>query len=321
MATWAGYTVPELYHKSKIEMNERGTKLRFGGKKLWRGDFAEGDEVGFNRHTLGDFHVKKGLKGLEFAGVGDGEAQEEFLNGFFTASVFDSALGAERGGAGDDHDGARGVESGNEGEQSVIFGEERIGRGREIEFLFARLRVDVENGEVAFAGTFGYALEDEFAGSRNFQQVEIFGGRTYENQVGILGVIEGEETAAFHAKIAAQKAEDLIEAVDGDDFADAGVMIPDDVFRIAGGIEITHAGFGAADESGVAKDQPGFFGAGEKRFPESLEGGGSWFDFAGKCGGCGFASEKEREERAGQEKRKNHHREQPGAGNLFVDRM
>ncbi len=184
--------------------------------------------------------------------------------------------------------------------------------------MFAGLRVDVENGEVAFAGTFGYALEDEFAGSRNFQQVEIFGRRTDENQVGILGVIEGEETAAFHAKIAAQKAEDLIEAVDGDDFADAGVVIPDDVFRLAGGIEIAHAGFGAADESGVAT---GFFGAGEKWLPESLESGGSWFDFAGKCGGCGFASEKEREERTGQEKRKNHHREQPGAGNLFVDRM
>src|SRR5882762_12011983 len=170
MATWAGCTVPELYHRSKTEMNERGTKLRFGAKKLWRGDFAEGDEVGFNRHTLGDFHVKNGFKGLEFAGVGDREAQEEFLNGFFTASVFDGALRAERGGAGDDHDGARRVKSGDEGEQSVIFGEERIGRGREIEFLFARLRVDVENGEVAFAWAFGYALEDEFAGSRNFQQ-------------------------------------------------------------------------------------------------------------------------------------------------------
>src|SRR5258708_18070443 len=287
MATWAGYTVPELYHKSKIEMNERGTKLRFGAKKLWRGDVAEGYEVGFNRHTLGDFHVKKGLKGLEFAGVGDGEAQEEFLNGFFAAGVFNSALGAERGGAGDDHDGARGVESGDEGEQSVIFGEERIGRGREIEFLFAWLRVDVKNGKVALAGTFGYALEDEFVGSRNFQQVEIFGGRTYENQVGILGVIEGEETAAFHAKIAAQKAEDLIEAVDGDDFADAGVMIPDDVFRIAGGIEIAHAGFGAADESGVAKDQPGFFGGGEKWLPESLESGGGCMKFAGRVVGGG----------------------------------
>src|SRR5258708_19676887 len=235
-------------------MNERGTKLRFGAKKLWRGGFAEGEEVGLNRRTLGDFHVKKGLKGLEFAGVGDGEAQEEFLNGFFTASVFDSTLGAECGGAGDDHDGARRIESGDEGEQSVIFGEKRIGRGREIEFLFARLRVDVENGEVAFAGTFGYALEDEFAGSRNFHQVEVFGWQTYETHILILGVIEREETAAFHAKIAAQKAEDLIEAVDGDDFADAGVMIPDDVFRIAGGIVIAHAGFGATDERGVAKD-------------------------------------------------------------------
>jgi hypothetical protein len=68
--TWAGRTVPELYHMTKTEMNQRGTKLLFRGRKLWRGDFAKGDEVGLDGDTLGDFHVKKGLKGLEFACVG-----------------------------------------------------------------------------------------------------------------------------------------------------------------------------------------------------------------------------------------------------------
>jgi hypothetical protein len=300
-------------------MNQRGTKLRFGGKKLWRGDFAEGDEVGLNGDAFGDLHVEKGLKGLEFASVGDGEAQEEFLNGFFATGVFDRALGAESGGAGDDHDGARRVESGYEGYQSVVFGEERVGWRREIGFLFAGLRMDVEYGQVSLAGTIGHALEDEFVGAGNFQQVEIFRRRADENQVGILGVIEGEETATLHAEIAVQKAEHLIKAVDGNHFADAGVMIPDDVFRIAGGIVIAHAGFGAADERGVAEDNPGFFGAGEEWLPESLEGGGSGFDFTGKGCGSGLASEKEREERAGEKKRKNHHGEEPTARSLLVD--
>ena len=123
--TWPGGTVPELYHKPKTEMNQRGIKLRFGGRKLRSSDFAERDEVGLDRHAFGDFDVKKGPKGLEFASIGYGETQEKFLHGFFAAGVFDGALGAEGGGAGDDHDGSRGVESGDESHQGIILGEER----------------------------------------------------------------------------------------------------------------------------------------------------------------------------------------------------
>jgi len=68
--TRAGDTVPKLYHKTKIEMNQRGAKLRFRGRKLGSGDFAEGDEVGFDGNAFGDFDVKKSLKGLEFASIG-----------------------------------------------------------------------------------------------------------------------------------------------------------------------------------------------------------------------------------------------------------
>jgi hypothetical protein len=277
-------------------MNERGTKLRFRARKLEGCDFAEGDEVGLDGNTLGDFHVKESLKGLEFARVGYGEAQEEFLDGFFATGVFDGALGAEGGGAGNDHDGTRGVESGDESQQSVIFGEEHVGWRREIGFLLARLRMDVKNREVAFARTVWHALEDKFTGAWNFQQIEIFGGRAYENQIGILSVVEGEEAAALDTEIAVELAEYLIEAVDSNYFTDSGVMIPDDVFRVVSGIVIPHAGFGTAHERGVAEDHPGLFGAGEKGFPESLKGGGSGFDVTGKCCGSGLASEKQGEE-------------------------
>src|SRR5260221_5443971 len=106
-----------------------GKKLRFGRKSgSGGGDFAERDEIGFNRDAFGNFHVKQSLKGLESAGVGYGETQEEFLNGFFAACVFYGALGGKRGGASDDHDRTRRVEARNEGHQSVVFGEEGIGR-------------------------------------------------------------------------------------------------------------------------------------------------------------------------------------------------
>ena len=105
-----------------------GEKLLFGENLgSGGGDFAEGDEIGFDGDAFGYFHVKQGLKRLESAGVGNGEAQEEFLNGFFAAGIFDGTLSAESGGAGNDHDGARRVEAGDEGDQCVVFGKGSIG--------------------------------------------------------------------------------------------------------------------------------------------------------------------------------------------------
>jgi hypothetical protein len=277
-------------------MSQREKSCVFGARSSGGRDFAERDEVGLDGNTLGDFHVKESLKGLEFARVGYGEAQEEFLDGFFATGVFDGALGAEGGGAGNDHDGTRGVESGDESQQSVIFGEEHVGWRREIGFLLARLRMDVKNREVAFARTVWHALEDKFTGAGNFEKVEIFGRRADEDQVGILGVIKGEEAAAFHAKVSMQQAEDLIETVDGNYFANASVVVPDGVFLVVGGIVIAHAGFRTANERGVTEDDPGLFAAGEKRFPESLKGGGSGFGIASKSGRSGLASEKQSEE-------------------------
>jgi len=59
-----------------------------------------------------------------------------------------------------------------------------------------------------------------------------------------------------------QQAEDLVEVVYGNHFAYAGVVVPDGIFLIVGGIVIAHAGFRAADECGVAEDDPGLLVAG-----------------------------------------------------------
>jgi hypothetical protein len=88
-----------------------------------------------------------------------------------------------------------------------------------------------------------------------------------------------------------------------------------------GGIVVAHAGFGAADERGVAEDEPGFLGPGEKRFPEGLKGGGRGFDITGECSGSGPASEKESQKGAGQKKGEHHDGQQPSAGSLLVDGM
>src|SRR5258708_564335 len=118
-----------------------------------------------------------------------------------------------------------------------------------------------------------------------------------------------------------QQSEYLIETVDGDHFADTGVVIPDGGFLIVGGIVIAHAGFRAADECGVAEDDPRFFGAGEERLPETLKGCGCGLGIAGKGAGSGLSSQEKSQERASQEQGKDNYGEEPGAGNLIVYRV
>src|SRR5260221_11035086 len=117
-----------------------------------------------------------------------------------------------------------------------------------------------------------------------------------------------------------QQAEDLIEAVDGDYFADTSVVIRDGVFLIVRGIVIAHADFRAADECGVAEEDPRFFGAGEERFPETLKGCGCGLGIAGKGAGSGLSSQEKSQERASQGQGKDNYGEEPGAGTLIVDR-
>jgi len=85
-----------------------------------------------------------------------------------------------------------------------------------------------------------------------------------------------------------------------------------------GGIVVAHAGFRATDERGVAEDDPGFFRTGEERLPERLKGGGRGFHITGEGSGSGLSGKKESQKRASKEKRKNHHGEEPNAGNLLV---
>src|SRR6516165_11511819 len=103
-----------------------------------------------------------------------------------------------------------------------------------------------------------------------------------------LGVVEGEEAAALDAEMAAEESENLIQSMNGKDFANAGVVVPDGALRIAAGGVIAHAGFGATDEGGVAEDDPRLFSVGHKGLPKRLEGLRRRLVNAGVRGGDGL---------------------------------
>jgi hypothetical protein len=61
--------------------------------------FAESDELAADGNAARDFDMKQSFERAEFTGAGDGEAEQELLEGIFAADRFDGSLRAHRGGA------------------------------------------------------------------------------------------------------------------------------------------------------------------------------------------------------------------------------
>jgi hypothetical protein len=257
------------------------------------GGFAEGDEFGGDGDAADDFDVEDGFEGFEVGGLGDAEALEEFFERLLAGDVFDGGLGADGGVAGEDEFGAGRVEAADQGDDGIVVGESGV-VGRGFEFLgLVGLRMEIDDFGVAAAITVADLAEDEFLGAGDVEEGEIFRGRADEDEVIVFGVVEGEEAATFYAEFLVKEVEDTVEFVDGEDFADAGVVIEDELAFVSGGVVVAHADVGAAGEGGVAEDDPRFFGASEEAAPESMEGGRDAGAVGNGAGFAGFAGEEE----------------------------
>ena len=79
-----------------------------------------------------------------------------------------------------------------------------------------------------------------------------------------------------------QHRENQVEVVDGQNFADTGVVIEDWRLAVPLRVEIAHAKGGSSDELRVAENGPRLLGAGYEAFPEDTEwsgrlgAGGRW---------------------------------------------
>jgi len=117
----------------------------------------------------------------------------------------------------------------------------------------------VDDGQLAFVRGGGNPLKSEFLSGGEIEQGEILSGRADEDQVVVLGIVEREQPSAFDMKGAPHQAEGAVQSVHREHLAHAGVVIEDHIPRVAGGIEIAHPRFRAADEDRVAEDHPGIF--------------------------------------------------------------
>src|SRR5690349_3160636 len=103
--------------------------------------------------------------------------------------------------------------------------------------------MNVGDREVSLARTARNALKRELTSAGQLRKLQVLRRGTDEDQVVIVGIIEGEEAASFDAQVMVQVTEDLIEFVDRQYFAHPSVVVPNLRFGIARGIEVAHAGF------------------------------------------------------------------------------
>src|SRR5260370_18122087 len=96
-------------------------------------------------------------------------------------------------------------------------------------------------------------------------------GRTDEDQVIAVGLVQRKEAAALYANLPMQQSENTIECVDGQDFTHASVVVQNKATLIFGGVVIPHASLGTPHKRRVAEDDPGLFLSGHKSVPEDAK--------------------------------------------------
>src|SRR5262249_2893918 len=112
----------------------------------------------------------------------------------------------------------------------------------------------IDDFHVARARTIGDASKEKLLDTWNFQQGEIFAGRSNENQIVVFCVVQREQAAPFNTKRLVQSGKDKVEIVHGKDFAYASIVVENRRFPVFFGVVIAHAGVGTAYESGVTED-------------------------------------------------------------------
>ena len=85
--------------------------------------------------------------------------------------------------------------------------------------------MNVEDGEVSLARAGIETLKHKFLSAGDVEQGEVFRGRSDENQIVILGVVEREQGAALHANGTIEKVENMVQLVDGQHLSHAGVVV------------------------------------------------------------------------------------------------
>ncbi len=133
--------------------------------------------------------------------------------------------------------------------------------------------MDVRDRQVALARAGVEAAKHKILRAGNFAQGQVLRRRADKDHVVVLHIVERKQTAALDPNLPVQQTKSAVESMHRQHFSHSGVVVQNGIARVAGGIEVAHAGFRPPHERAVAENHPGLFRSDHKSFPES-----------GKCG-------------------------------------
>src|SRR5712672_1075844 len=114
-------------------------------------------------------------------------------------------------------------------------------------------------------------FEGELLRVRQFEEREVFRRRADEDEVVVLGVVQGKQAAALDANLLMKFSKNTIKSVHRQHFADSGIVIEDRRAGIPGAIVIAHANVRASNKGGVTENDPWLLRPGKKTFPEDVK--------------------------------------------------
>src|SRR6266480_1643701 len=135
-------------------------------------------------------------------------------------------------------------------------------------FVLSRLRVQIDDRKIPSSRTRIKALKNKLLRAGYIAQRQIFRRRADKNQIVVLGIVQREQAPALDPYLPVQRGEYPIEIMYRQHLSHPGVVIENQVTRVARRIEIAHSRFRASNELPIAKDHPRLLRAGKKSAPE-----------------------------------------------------
>src|SRR5690349_25150111 len=83
----------------------------------------------------------------------------------------------------------------------------------------------IDNLHSAHAGPGSDLLKNKLLSVRQLQKRQVLRGRTYEDEIVVLGVVQGKQAAQLDANLLAMLLENIVESVKGQNFAHSRVVV------------------------------------------------------------------------------------------------
>src|ERR1700686_633329 len=150
----------------------------------------------------------------------------------------------------------------------IVFRKRLRRSARIINRCLSALRMHIDDTQITRVGPGIQSLKNEFLAAWKVGQSKILRRRADENEVILLRIVQSEKAAPLYLNGMIQQAEDLVQFMHRQHFADSGVVVQDQVAGVARRVHVAHSGFRTPHERRIAENYPGSLRSWGERTPE-----------------------------------------------------